>query len=132
MKETRKQKQENLYKKLEAYEKENQRLNNNIKILLKENEAKEKVIIKQDNVLNKLEKWLEKKQKFYGINQQGFSWGITRDCLNYLKELEESDKIIKETDEIELQETVKKIKKYQYNDDYDIEVAVNFIRKGKW
>lgn len=43
---------------------ENQRLNDDIKILFKENEAKEKVIIKQDNVLNELEKKLQS-IKFY-------------------------------------------------------------------
>ena len=44
---------------------ENQRLNNDIKILLKENEAKEKVIIKYDNILNELKEELEKKNKKY-------------------------------------------------------------------
>lgn len=34
-------------------------LNNDIKTLLKENEAKEKVIKKQDYVINELEKWLK-------------------------------------------------------------------------
>lgn len=72
---------------------ENQRLNDDIKILLKENETKEKVIIKQNNVLNELEKWLEDKQNLV------CGCGITtdyiyafEDVLNYLKELKESDK----------------------------------------
>lgn len=41
------------------YQVENRRLNNDIKILLKENEAKEKVIIKQDNVLNDIKFYIK-------------------------------------------------------------------------
>ena len=40
-------------------QKEIDRLNNDIKTSLKENEAKEKVIKKQDYVINELEKWLK-------------------------------------------------------------------------
>lgn len=43
-----------LLEEYESLKEENQRLNNDIKVLLKENEAKEKVIIKQNNVLNEL------------------------------------------------------------------------------
>lgn len=47
-----------LLEKIDLLEEENQRLNNDIKILLKENEAKEKVIIEYENmrkeVINKL------------------------------------------------------------------------------
>lgn len=75
--------------------KENQRLNNDIKILLKENEAKEKVIIKYDNVLNELEKfmtedynWLDK----YGDASSGCAIGEINRIKKKLKELKESDK----------------------------------------
>jgi len=40
-----------------------------------------------NNILNELEEWLEEEQKLYGINQEGFSWGIAADCLDKLKEL---------------------------------------------
>lgn len=71
---------------------ENQRLNNDIKILLKENEAKEKVIIKQDNVLNEFEKWLidlkTPKTNYWG--DRGYTYmlkiDVILDKLNELKE----------------------------------------------
>lgn len=72
---------------------ENQRLNNDIKVLLKENEAKEKVIIKQDNVLNELEKWVyqfrEEHKNDTGIFDKFLT---TREVLDKLQELKESDK----------------------------------------
>ena len=73
--------------------KENQRLNDDIKILFKENEAKEKVIIKYDNVLNELEKWVyqfrEEHKNDTGIFDKFLT---TREVLDKLKELKESDK----------------------------------------
>lgn len=82
-----------LLARISLLEEENQRLNNDIKVLLKENEAKEKVIIKQDNVLNELEKWLEDKLNLV------CGCGLTidyiyafEDVLDYLNELKESDK----------------------------------------
>lgn len=45
---------ENRMMKIDYLECKVERLNNDIKVLLKENEAKEKVIIKQNNVLNEL------------------------------------------------------------------------------
>ena len=44
------------------------------------------------NIINELEKWLKEAQILYGINQQGFSWGVCEDALNKLQELKESDK----------------------------------------
>ena len=77
-------------------EKENQRLNDDIKILLKENEAKEKVIIKYENVLNELEKWLEEKQDLTCGCGITLEYIIVRyaykNCLEKLNELKESDK----------------------------------------
>ena len=76
---------ENMRKELKEYEKENQRLNDDIKILLKENEAKEKVIIKQDNVLNELEKMFDSDEHF----EDGC---YCSEIERYLYELKESDK----------------------------------------
>lgn len=45
-----------LYKMLNEKDKEIERLNNDIKELLKENSNKEKVILKQDNIINEIEK----------------------------------------------------------------------------
>lgn len=39
-------------------------------------------------------------------------------------------KVIKETDRKELEKILKKIRKYQYNNDYDIKVDIEFIKKG--
>lgn len=44
---------------LDIHYKKTYELQNDIKTLLKENEAKEKVIKKQDYVINELEKWLK-------------------------------------------------------------------------
>jgi len=84
------------------YQVENRRLKERIEYLERSNNRREDTIISlrdelteqkdYKNILNELEKWLKEKQKFYGINQQGFSWGVAGDCLNYLKELKESDK----------------------------------------
>lgn len=78
---------------------ENQRLNDDIKILLKENKAKEKVIIKQNNVLNELEKWIKENCFFMA---QDFIDSIivpnedkiiyVEDVLDKLNELKESGK----------------------------------------
>ena len=38
---------------------------------------------------NELKKWLIQLQKFKGINQQGFSWGVAQEVLDKIKELEE-------------------------------------------
>ena len=43
-----------------------------------------------NNIIDELEKWLKEEQALYGINQQGFSWGVAGDCLDKLKELKES------------------------------------------
>lgn len=52
-------------------------------------EVYEKEIQRLNNIINELEKWLKEKQALYGINQQGFSWGVAGDCLDKLKELKE-------------------------------------------
>jgi hypothetical protein len=77
----------------ESLKEENQRLNNDIKVLLKENESKEKVIMKYENVLNELEKWL----KDVDVFQMNFIKNkdhITpyKAVLDKLNELKESDK----------------------------------------
>ncbi len=72
-------------------QKEIDRLNNDIKTSLKENEAKEKVIKKQDYVINELEKWLIEYRTFIDIPDY-YEEGII-DCLDEvldkLKELKE-------------------------------------------
>ena len=44
---------------------------------------------KLQNNWNKLKKWLIQLQKFKGINQQGFSWGVAQEVLDKMQELEE-------------------------------------------
>lgn len=44
-----------------------------------------------NNIISELEKWLKEKQILYGINQQGFSWGVCGDALDKLKELKEKE-----------------------------------------
>lgn len=46
-------------------------------------------IIKLQNNWNELKKWLIQLQKFKGINQQGFSWGVAQEVLDKMQELEE-------------------------------------------
>ena len=41
------------------------------------------------NNWNELKKWVIELQKFKGINQQGFSWGVAQEVLDKMKELEE-------------------------------------------
>lgn len=71
--------------------KENDILINDIKVLLKENEAKEKVIIKQDNVLNELKELFKEFHKY----QSRLKWN-EEDYIEFIKhlenELKESDK----------------------------------------
>lgn len=40
------------------------------------------------NNWNELTKWLIQLQKFKGINQQGFSWGVAQEVLDKMQELE--------------------------------------------
>lgn len=63
-----------------------ERLNNDIKILLKENESKEKVILKYNNIINELKKWLEDKDK--NALQDDNYWEV----LDKLQELKGVDK----------------------------------------
>lgn len=76
----------NLFEKqLEEKDKEIEILNNEIKTLLKENEAKEKVIKKQDYVINELEKWLNN-QIMISLK---YEIGYYKEVLDKLKELKE-------------------------------------------
>lgn len=51
-------------------------------------EIKQKEEIERlNNIINELEKWLKEKQILYGINQQGFSWGVCGEALDKLQEL---------------------------------------------
>lgn len=36
---------------------------------------------------NKLKEWLVQLQKFKGINQQGFSWGVAQEVLDKMEEM---------------------------------------------
>ena len=36
--------------------------------------------------LNILEEWVKELQKFKGINQQGFSWGVAQEVLDKMKD----------------------------------------------
>ena len=47
--------------------------------------------ISANYVINELEKWLKEKQILYGINNQGFSWGVCGDALDKLQELKGVD-----------------------------------------
>ena len=38
---------------------------------------------------NELEEWVKELQKFKGINQQGFSWGVAQEVLDKMKEIKE-------------------------------------------
>ena len=71
-----------------------ERLNNDIKILLKENENKEKVILKYDNIINEFEKWLVEWREMLDC-PDFYEEGII-DCINdtltKLQELKGSDK----------------------------------------
>lgn len=66
------------------------KLNNDIKELLKENENKEKVIIKQDNIINELEKSLKEEYDYCDKHLDpafGTGMGVATRMLNKLKEL---------------------------------------------
>lgn len=47
---------------------------------------------KIQNNWNELKKWLIQLQKFKGINQQGFSWGVAQEVLDKMQELQGDDK----------------------------------------
>lgn len=51
---------ENRYQAIQVVLKEIERLNNDIKVLLKENENKEKVIKAQDNIIKEVREYIEK------------------------------------------------------------------------
>lgn len=67
------------YIEYEQQKEEIERLNNDIKELLKENENKEKVIKAQDNIINKAIEYIEEWQKFPHTN------GSTHEELRNLK-----------------------------------------------
>lgn len=54
-------------------------------------EEKDKEVMRLNNIIDELEKWLKEKQILYGINQQGFSWGVCGEVLDKLKELKEGE-----------------------------------------
>lgn len=54
-------------------------------------EVYEKEIERLNNIINELEKWLKENQILYGINQQGFSWGVCGEALDKLQELKGSE-----------------------------------------
>ena len=43
-----------------------------------------------ENNWNKLKEWLVQLQKFKGINQQGFSWGVAQEVLDKMEEIEKN------------------------------------------
>ena len=54
---------------------------------------KERFTLRQENKQlqnnwNELKKWLIQLQKFKGINQQGFSWGVAQEVIDKMQELE--------------------------------------------
>ena len=72
-------------KEIERLKEDNEYLNKvNIELSTKKNRL--------NNIINELEKWLKEKQILYGINQQGFSWGVCGEALDKLQELKGSDK----------------------------------------
>ena len=72
---------------IQEKDKEIERLNNDIKILLKENDNKEKVIIKLNNIINELEKYLEDLIDNDCVSIEATE--IYEDTLDKLKELKE-------------------------------------------
>ena len=71
---------------------ENERLNQYIDFYKDLTERQNKDLEGLNNIINELEKWLEEKQILYGINQQGFSWGVCGEALDKLQELKGEDK----------------------------------------
>jgi predicted nuclease with TOPRIM domain len=55
---------------------------------IKNDDKKDKIKQLQNN-WNELKKWLIQLQKFKGINQQGFSWGVAQEVLDKMQELEQ-------------------------------------------
>lgn len=51
-----------------------------------------KQITQLTNNWNELEEWVKELQKFKGINQQGFSWGVAQEVLDKMKEIKEKNK----------------------------------------
>lgn len=43
------------------------------------------------NNWNELKNWLIQLQKFKGINQQGFSWGVAQEVLDKMQEMEQEN-----------------------------------------
>ena len=55
----------------------------------------ENMLLKKENEQlkdnrNKLKEWLVQLQKFKGINQQGFSWGVAQEVLDKMEEIEKN------------------------------------------
>lgn len=62
---------------------------NRIQQLMKRLSKRQEKVDELNNIIEELEKYLERQQKLYGINQQRFSWGVCGEALEYLKELKE-------------------------------------------
>lgn len=86
-----------LFDERDELNKEIERLNNEIKTLLKENGNKEKVIIKQNNIINELEKWItfsdteSYNPKLYYDDVCKCEYIYTDDLLDKLRELKGKD-----------------------------------------
>lgn len=52
-----------------------------------DNYLKQQQIQELTNNWNELEEWVKELQKFKGINQQGFSWGVAQEVLDKMKEI---------------------------------------------
>lgn len=61
------------------------------------------------------------------FNALGIDYDNIQECIDGIIYL--NLKVIKETDRKELEKILKKIRKYQYNNDYDIKVDIEFIKK---
>ena len=72
-----------IYNSIEEKDKEIEKLNNDIKILLKENDNKEKVIIRLNNIINETIKYLE---PFVEIDECVIKGRIIKPALVKLKE----------------------------------------------
>lgn len=53
--------------------------------------SQQMLIDKLEHNWNELKKWLTQLQKFKGINQQGFSWGVAQEVLDKMAELERGE-----------------------------------------
>ena len=83
---------ENRYQAIQVVLEEIERLNNDIKELLKENSNKEKVIIAQDNIINEFEDFITEVDSHINLGDESEEFILVRDKWVELQELKGVDK----------------------------------------